>query len=91
MRDREVLDRLFSSVYEELRRLAGGVLRREYAPELSATTLVHEAWLKFARTPDAALTSPVESGELLLARCDRFSLMQRVAAKRRCTAEASSV
>ena len=56
--DREDLDRVFSLVYEELRRLASGVLRREYAAEITPTTLVNEAWLKLAGTPGVASTSP---------------------------------
>lgn len=51
------LDELFSLIYEELRRLARGVLRSEYAAEFSPTTLVHEAWLKLEGTPALATTS----------------------------------
>lgn len=49
---------LFSLIYEELKRLARGVLRREYTPvELSPTTLVHEAWVKLSASPHLASTS----------------------------------
>jgi RNA polymerase sigma-70 factor (ECF subfamily) len=40
---------LFSQVYDELRRLAGGRLRHERAEHtLQPTALVHEAWLRLA-------------------------------------------
>ena len=47
---RQVPDDLMASVYDELRRLAGGYLGRQ-APghTLQPTALVHEAWLKLAR------------------------------------------
>jgi RNA polymerase sigma factor (TIGR02999 family) len=47
--DREAVDRLFPLVYEELRRLARGQVRRSFSPPtLNATGLVHEAYLKLA-------------------------------------------
>ncbi len=52
------LDEQFSFVYEELRRLAGTVLRAEQPGRITPTTLVHEAWLKLAHTPKVAGTSP---------------------------------
>lgn len=52
-RDREggqVVDRLFSHIYDELRRLAAARLRAERAGHtLSATALVHEAYMKLVR------------------------------------------
>lgn len=55
--DREALDRLFSSTYEELRRLAASVRQGEAAVTLSPTALVNEAWIKLsASPPQAALT-----------------------------------
>lgn len=57
--DRESFDEQFSLVYEELRRLASGVLRREQNGKLTPTTLVHEAWLKLAHSPEIAETSPL--------------------------------
>jgi RNA polymerase sigma factor (TIGR02999 family) len=45
--DPGALDRLFPIVYDELRRLARGQLRRSFSPPtLQATGLVHEAYLK---------------------------------------------
>ncbi len=45
--DASVMDRLFPLVYDELRSLAHGYLRRERAGHtLSTTALVHEAYLK---------------------------------------------
>ncbi|MBE0659397.1 MAG: sigma-70 family RNA polymerase sigma factor [Bryobacteraceae bacterium] len=55
--DREALDHLFSSTYEELKRMAAMVRRRDRAATVSATTLVNEAWIKLARRPEVALTT----------------------------------
>jgi RNA polymerase sigma factor (TIGR02999 family) len=57
--ERESFDEQFSLVYEELRRLASGVLRQEQHGKLTPTTLVHEAWLKLAHSPQIADTSPL--------------------------------
>ena len=44
---REALDRLWPLVYDELRNMAAGYLRRERPDHtLQPTALVHEAWLK---------------------------------------------
>ena len=48
--DRPELDRLFSSTYEELRRLAASVRRDEQGDTLNPTALVNEAYLKLARS-----------------------------------------
>lgn len=47
---RPELDRLFSSTYEELRRLAASVRRDEPGETLNPTALVNEAYLKLARS-----------------------------------------
>ena len=57
--DRQSFDEQFSLVYEELRRLAMGVLRHEHNGRLTPTTLVHEAWIKLAHSPEIADTSPL--------------------------------
>jgi RNA polymerase sigma factor (TIGR02999 family) len=57
--ERESFDQLFSLIYEELRALAAGVLRGEQGNHLTPTTLVHEAWLKLAHSPELAHTSPL--------------------------------
>jgi RNA polymerase sigma factor (TIGR02999 family) len=57
LEDRESFDKVFSLVYEELRGLAANVLRSEFGNRLTPTTLVHEAWLKLARSPELAQTS----------------------------------
>jgi len=57
LEDRESFDNLFSLVYEELRGLAANVLRSEQGRHLTPTTLVHEAWLKLANSPELAQTS----------------------------------
>lgn len=54
---RQVLDDVFSLVYEELRSLASAVRRREAGTTLSSTALVHEAWLKLKDSPHLAETS----------------------------------
>jgi len=55
--ERRALDDLFSLTYEELRRLASSVKRRDPNATLSPTTMVHEAWLKLANSPHLADTS----------------------------------
>lgn len=45
----EHVDRMMADVYAELRRLAGRYVRRERAPSVQATELVHEAYLRLAR------------------------------------------
>ncbi len=51
------LDARFSLAYEELRRMARGIIRGEGARDISATTLVNEAWLKLS---SSAELSPVD-------------------------------
>lgn len=57
--DREALDHVFSLAYEELKYLAAAVRRNYPSAPLSPTTMVNEAWLKLARTPAVAHTSPL--------------------------------
>jgi len=59
LQDRESFDAQFSLVYEELRRLAAGVLRSEQPGKVTPTTLVHEAWLKLSHYPQVAETTPL--------------------------------
>lgn len=54
---RRALDHLFSVTYEELRRLASSVRRNDPSATLSPTTMVNEAWVKLARSPQFASTS----------------------------------
>lgn len=56
---RESMDDRFSLVYEELRRLAGNVLRNEAVPRMTPTTLLHEAWLKLAGCPQLVDTTAI--------------------------------
>ncbi len=45
--DQEAASKLIPTVYDELRRLAGGYMRHERSDHtLQATALVHEAYLK---------------------------------------------
>jgi RNA polymerase sigma factor (TIGR02999 family) len=55
--NRAALDRLYSVIYEELRRLARNYLKREYAAEVSPTTLVHEVWIKLNDSSDLVFES----------------------------------
>ncbi len=57
--DQRVLDQVYSLAYEELRRLAKAVLRSDRAAGVTPTTLVNEAWIKLARSPQVANTSPL--------------------------------
>lgn len=56
---REDLDQVFSLAYEELKYLAASVRRSHPSAPLSATTMVNEAWIKLARNPGVANTSPL--------------------------------
>jgi RNA polymerase sigma factor (TIGR02999 family) len=53
----EALDQVFSLAYEELKRLARAVLRGDRSADVTPTTLVNEAWLKLAGSPQVAETS----------------------------------
>jgi RNA polymerase sigma factor (TIGR02999 family) len=55
--ERRALDQLFSVTYEELRRLASSVRRSDPGATLSPTTMVNEAWVKLAKSPQFASTS----------------------------------
>jgi RNA polymerase sigma factor (TIGR02999 family) len=55
--ERRALDQLFSLAYEELRRLASTLRRGDPNATLSPTTLVHEAWMKLANSPEVAKNS----------------------------------
>ena len=55
--DREGLDQLFSATYEELRRLAARVRSDDPGATLTPTTLVNEAWLKLAASPNVGFES----------------------------------
>jgi RNA polymerase sigma-70 factor, ECF subfamily len=55
--ERRTLDTLFNVTYEELRRLASSVKRADANATVSPTTLVNEAWLKLAGSPEFASQS----------------------------------
>ncbi|MFN8589434.1 MAG: ECF-type sigma factor [Candidatus Eisenbacteria bacterium] len=57
--DRWALDRLFDATYDELRRLAATVRRDDPRTTVTPTGLVSQAWLKLARSPEVARTSPL--------------------------------
>lgn len=78
--ERRTLDRLFSVTYEELRRLASSVRRSDPGATLSPTTMVNEAWVKLAKSPRFASTSPLHF-KRIAARAMRQVLVE--AARRR--------
>ncbi len=78
--DRGALDHLFSVTYEELRRLAASVKRSDPMASLTPSTLVNEAWLKLAGSPQLASTSPLHF-KRIAARAMRQVLIE--AARRR--------
>src|SRR5262245_18871700 len=55
--ERHALDDVFCATYAELRRLASSVKRDDRSVTLTPTALVHEAWLKLARSPPLASIS----------------------------------
>jgi RNA polymerase sigma factor (TIGR02999 family) len=77
---RRALDDLYSSAYDELRRLASCIKRRDGGASLSPTALVNEAWLKLASSPELAWTSHVHF-KRIAARAMRQVLIE--AARRR--------
>ncbi len=78
--ERRALDELFSVTYEELRRLASSVKRSAPGATLSPTTLVNEAWVKLANSPNFATTSQLHF-KRIAARAMRQVLVE--AARRR--------
>jgi len=78
--DRQALDELFSVTYEELRRLASAVKRNDPGLTLTPTALVNQAWLKLAKSPRFATTSPLHF-KRIAARAMRQVLVE--AARRR--------
>lgn len=77
---RDRLDAHYVVAYEELRRLAAAVARREQSQTMNPTALVHEAWLKLARHPEFESASPLHF-KRIAARAMRQVLVE--AARRR--------
>lgn len=82
---RVALDEQYVAAYEQLRRLASSVGRRDARQTLTPTALVHEAWIKLARSPGFAVTSELHFRRIA-ARAMRQVLVEaarrRLAAKR---------
>lgn len=78
--EQRAVDALFSSTYEELRRLAATVRRADQNATLSPTTLVNEAWLKLAGSRPVTVMSQLHF-KRLAARAMRQVLVE--AARRR--------
>ena len=83
---RNRLDAYYTAAYEELRRLASVVGRQGRGATLNPTTLVHEAWLKLARSPDFSSESNLHF-KRIAARAMRQVLVE--AARRRQTRKRS--
>jgi RNA polymerase sigma factor (TIGR02999 family) len=77
---RPEFDALFSATYGELRRLASTIRRGDPGATLSPTAIVHEAWLKLAKSPPFAATSALHF-KRIAARAMRQVLVE--AARRR--------
>ena len=58
-RDRVEIDQLFTAAYDELRRLAAAVRRRDANATITPTVLVNEAWLKLADSPGLGRVTPL--------------------------------
>lgn len=78
--ERGSIDRLFEATYDELRRLAAAIRQGDPGATLSPTALVHEAWLKLARSQGIAPASRVHF-KRIAARAMRQVLVE--AARRR--------
>jgi RNA polymerase sigma factor (TIGR02999 family) len=74
------LDAYYTAAYEELRRLASIVGRQGRRVPLNPTTLVHEAWIKLAKSPEFASESSLHF-KRIAARAMRQVLVE--AARRR--------
>jgi len=85
--ERADLDHLYSAAYEELRRLAASVSRRDAHGTLNPTALANEAWLKLAASPQLSWSSPVHF-KRIAARAMRQVLVE--AARRRAASKRGS-
>ena len=81
MPDRDGLDELFSQAYEELRRLAFAVRRGDGSATLNPTALVHEAWLRLARSATIPATSELHF-KRIAARAMRRVLIEAARARK---------
>lgn len=85
--DRARLDEIFSLVYEDLRRAAASLRRREMRETVTTTALVHEAWFKLKDSPYLAGLSPAHFKSIAI-RAMRQVLVEearrRLAHKRDC-------
>lgn len=77
---RRELDQIFQLAYDELRRLASAVKRRDQSATLTPTALVHEAWVKLASSPAIGASSQLHF-KRIAARAMRQLLVE--AARRR--------
>ena len=84
--DGEAEQELWPVVYGELRRLAGGMVRRRAGNRVGATTLVHEAYMRLVGNDSGVSCADREHFFAVAARAMRFVLVdesrQRLAKKR---------
>ena len=81
---RQSLDDLFGASYRELCRLAAAIRRADAHATISTSTLVHEAWMRLARSGALAPASH-EHLKRIVARAMRQYVTE--AARRRCAAK----
>jgi RNA polymerase sigma factor (TIGR02999 family) len=72
--DSNSLDVRFSLAYEELRRMARGLIRGEGIRELSPTTLVNEAWIKLSSAAELSVVDHLHFRRIV-AQAMRFILI----------------
>ena len=76
----ESVDALFSASYRELCRVAACIRRADAHATISTSTLVHETWMKLARSPSLKPTQPLHL-KRIVAKAMRHYLIE--AARRR--------
>jgi RNA polymerase sigma factor (TIGR02999 family) len=82
---RQLLDDLFSAAYRELRRMAASIKRADAKATISTETLVHETWMKLARSGTLAPKSELHLKHIVAQAMRQYLIetaRQRCAAKR---------
>ncbi len=81
---RQALDDLFTAAYRELSRLASAIRRADANATIGTSTLVHETWLKLARSERLTSESPLHL-KRVVAQAMRQYVVE--AARRRCASK----
>jgi RNA polymerase sigma factor (TIGR02999 family) len=82
---RQILDDRFSVMYKELRRLAAVVKGDDARATISTSTIVHEAWMKLAKSPGLAPQSEQHfksTAACVMRQIVRDAARRRIAGKR---------